>query len=224
MNLRLEKILGLVNHDYVLDVGSDHGILPLRIIEEGRAKKVLATDISPKSLEKLRLKLDKDQDKIELMVTDGLTGIVGPFPDLCIIAGMGGTLIIDILAKDPEKTKEIPTFIFQSNTQVKELRAYLLENGFTIRTEESVVDEGIYYNIIMADRGPAQDYDPWDLAYGKILLENKDKDTRDKIEADKLRLEVILAKLEEKDLDQERQGQIREELELIGRALEYYED
>ncbi len=223
MNLRLEAILSLINDDYVLDIGTDHGILPIRLIEENRAKKVLATDISEKSLSKLNSKLDKNNDKIELKVSDGLTKIVSPFPDICVIAGMGGRLIIDILDKDLAKTKSINKYIFQSNTSVKELRKFLLDNSFKIINELAVVDEGIYYNIIMVENGKDTEYLPYELSYGKLLINEKNKLTLNKILADKTRLEKILLNLEENNLDKESQLKIKSELNEIKEALAIYE-
>ena len=223
MNLRLEAILSLINDDYVLDIGTDHGILPIRLIEENRAKKVLATDISEKSLSKLNSKLDKNNDKIELKVSDGLTKIVSPFPDICVIAGMGGRLIIDILDKDLAKTKSINKYIFQSNTSVKELRKFLLDNSFKIINELAVVDEGIYYNIIMVENGKDTEYLPYELSYGKLLINEKNKLTLNKILADKTRLEKILLNLEENNLDKENQLKIKSELNEIKEALAIYE-
>lgn len=223
MNLRLEAILSLINDEYVLDVGTDHGILPLRLIEENRAKKVLATDISEKSLSKLGNKLGEEDKKIELKVSDGLTKIVSPFPDVCVIAGMGGRLIIDILEKDLTKTKSIKKYIFQSNTSVRELRTFLLSNSFKITEELAVVDEGIYYNIIMAEAGEDRSYSSYELSYGRILIEEKNKLTLNKILADKKRLEKILSNLEEKNLDKDSQIKIKNDLDEIREALTIYE-
>lgn len=224
MNLRLEAILSLIDDDFVLDIGTDHGILPLRLIEEKRARKVLATDISEKSLSKLRNKLDGNNDKIELKVSDGLTKIVSPFPDICVIAGMGGRLIIDILSKDLDKTKSINRYIFQSNTSVKELRTFLLSNSFKIIRELAVMDEGIYYNIIMVENGEDMPYSPYELTYGKLLIEEKNSLTLNKILADKKRLEKILFNLEKNNLDKESQLKIKNELDEIKEALAIYED
>lgn len=223
MNLRLEAILSLINDEYVLDVGTDHGILPLRLIEENRAEKVLATDISEKSLSKLGNKLGEEDKKIELKVSDGLTKIVSPFPDVCVIAGMGGRLIIDILEKDLTKTKSIKKYIFQSNTSVRELRTFLLSNSFKITEELAVVDEGIYYNIIMAEAGEDRSYSSYELSYGRILIEEKNKLTLNKILADKKRLEKILSNLEEKNLDKDSQIKIKNDLDEIREALTIYE-
>ena len=183
------------------------------------AKKVLATDISEKSLSKLNSKLDKNNDKIELKVSDGLTKIVSPFPDICVIAGMGGRLIIDILDKDLAKTKSINKYIFQSNTSVKELRKFLLDNSFKIINELAVVDEGIYYNIIMVENGKDTEYLPYELSYGKLLINEKNKLTLNKILADKTRLEKILLNLEENNLDKESQLKIKSELNEIQKSL-----
>ncbi len=111
----------------------------------------------------------------------------------------------------------------QSNTSVKELRKFLLDNSFKIINELAVVDEGIYYNIIMVENGKDTEYLPYELSYGKLLINEKNKLTLNKILADKTRLEKILLNLEENNLDKESQLKIKSELNEIKEALAIYE-
>lgn len=220
---RIRTMVSLIDEDYVADIGSDHGLLPISLIKEKRAGKVLATDISEKSLNKLKRNLSNESYPIDLFVSDGLEGLERPYPDLVVISGMGGRLIIDILDKDLEKSLAINKFILQANTVVDELRSYLINNGFAITDENSCLDENRFYVIISARPGRSEAYSQAHLQYGKILLEKRDKLTYKKIIKDKKRLEGILQDLVSKEKDESRQEEIYGHLKLIEEALSYYE-
>lgn len=221
---RLKAMADLIRGEYLADIGTDHGYLPIYLAKRPGVKKLVASDISNLSLAKLKKNLGEEDSKIDLVVSDGLTHLVSPFPDLVSISGMGGPLIIEILKKDMEKTRAIGKFVLQANTQVRDLRRFLLKEGFNIEDELAVSDEGIYYTIILASMGDSKSYQEWDLEYGLRLLEKKDPLTFEKIRADETRLEKILIKLEKNDLDKVRQDQIQNQLSNIREALKYYED
>ncbi|MDU2202943.1 MAG: SAM-dependent methyltransferase, partial [Anaerococcus hydrogenalis] len=55
---RLENIANLVEKGKsVIDIGTDHGLVPLYLAKNNISKDILATDISAKSLKKLEDKL-----------------------------------------------------------------------------------------------------------------------------------------------------------------------
>ncbi|MDO5718965.1 MAG: class I SAM-dependent methyltransferase [Tissierellia bacterium] len=223
---RLKCILSLIKDEEIIaDIGTDHGLLPLMLLEKNSIKKIYATDISSKSLEKLFEKIgDQNTDRLEIRVTDGLKGLENPYPDLAVIAGMGSRLIIKILDSSSNILKNIKTFIFQPNTKVDELRVYLHENGFSIEEEKTIVEEGRYYNIIRAIHG-IEKYDKESFyKYGKILLENKDLATREYLESELRRYYSLESKIDNIDIKAEgRSREIRNEIEIIKEALNYYE-
>ena len=45
------------------DIGTDHGFLPLYLLESGISPKVIMTDISPNSLDKARKNFEKGDNK-----------------------------------------------------------------------------------------------------------------------------------------------------------------
>ena len=52
---RLLDIISLIDKNKkVIDIGTDHGLVPLYLAKNGISKEILATDISEKSLDKLR--------------------------------------------------------------------------------------------------------------------------------------------------------------------------
>lgn len=156
LSKRLEGIGNYVEENSIVaDIGSDHGYIPLYLIKNQIAKKVIAGDISKNSLEKAADKVKEEglDDLIDIRLGDGLD-IILPFEvDSVILAGMGGLLIRDILDKDREKTSSISHFILQPNIAAGELRRYLYENSFEILAEDLVKEDNKFYEIIHAKKG-----------------------------------------------------------------------
>lgn len=172
---RLKEVSNLIEKESsILDVGTDHGYLPLFLEENRNFEKIVATDISIDSLNKLKSKLDKNS-KIETKLQDGLEYLIDNEAEYVSICGMGARLIINILEKAKPYREKAKYYIFQPNTTIYELREYLLINGFKILDEVSVVEDGYYYNIIKATFGQKEDYKDYELKYSKILLEKKIK-------------------------------------------------
>ncbi|WP_353096064.1 class I SAM-dependent methyltransferase [Tissierella praeacuta] len=154
-----ERLLAIANlvpkNSIVADIGTDHGYIPTYLIENKISKKVIGTDISKGSLDKI-IEYVKElgfEDKVDTRLGDGLD-VIKPYEvDTLIIAGMGGLLIRDILEKHKKTSDTIIDFILQPMVASKELRQYLIENNFEIIKEELVKEDNKYYEIIHAQKG-----------------------------------------------------------------------
>ena len=72
----------------VADIGTDHGYLADLLSKNEQVEKIIATDISAKSLSKLEAKINyKKLSKIETAVGDGLIPVKSA--DVSVIAGVG---------------------------------------------------------------------------------------------------------------------------------------
>lgn len=174
---RLMTIAGFVKKGAkIADIGTDHGYLPVYLMENKITDLAIASDISPGSLDKIigYVRDHKLEDRIETRLGDGLD-VLRPFEvDTVIMAGMGGLLISEILEANKEVTENIDNFIFQPMVASKELRAYLLENNYKIIDEKLAREANKYYEIILAKRGWAQVENPLDLDINPKLIENQD--------------------------------------------------
>lgn len=174
---RLQAIANFVPRNSIVgDVGTDHGYLPVYLIENNISKKVIGTDISQNSLEKIKILVNLKGlgEKIDIRLGNGLE-VFKPFEiDTLVIAGMGGLLIKDILDRNKDIADSITNFILQPNIASNELREYLYENNFEIVDEKLVYEADKYYEIIFAKRG--KDYLKNDiyLEVGEKLIINKD--------------------------------------------------
>ena len=174
---RLQTIANFIPKNTIVgDIGTDHGYIPIYLIENEISKKVIATDISKNSLDKIinSVKGTKYEKDIDMRLGDGLDPIKPFEVDTVVIAGMGGLLIRDILDKDKDKRDSITNFILQPNIATEELRKYLYENNFEIVDEKLVKEDGKFYEVIWAKKGKA--YVDQDIYYeiGEKLLANRD--------------------------------------------------
>ncbi len=153
----------------VLDVGTDHAIIPIELVKNGKSPLASVTDISRPSLEKgiKNIAAAGLKEKISAYCTDGTLGVPLDSVDDIIIAGMGGELIVKILSQDERLRSERLRFILQPMTKPEETRKYLYENGFNVLSETKVVSEGRVYAVILAEfNGKAADFSLSDLLLG----------------------------------------------------------
>lgn len=201
LSTRLQKIADFIPENTIVgDIGTDHGHIPIYLIKNNVSKRVIATDISQNSLEKIIefVKINNYDKDIDIRLGDGLETIL-PFEiDTVVIAGMGGLLIRDILDKDKKKANTITHFILQPNIASKELRKYLYENNFEIIDEGLIKEGDKFYEVIYAKKGKA--YIHKDIYYeiGEKLIINKNPLLKQFLNHKIGTLEEILEELEGK--------------------------
>ena len=135
--------------EIIMDVGTDHGYIPIYLVKNDIAKKVLASDINKEPLKKAKINasLDGVLDKIDLRLGGGLFPLNNKEANAVIIAGMGGNLIRDILENDLNKIKNLDYLILQPAQNPEVLRKYLYNNNYEILEEDICLDENKYYEI-----------------------------------------------------------------------------
>lgn len=201
---RLEEIINLVeDNSIVADIGTDHGIVPYELIKSNKAKKVIASDISEKSLDKLREKLDylDEPEKIILNVSDGLDNLNEYQVDTIIISGIGGNLIVDILNKNIDVAKSANCLILGANNSLSVLRKFLHDNSFEIIEEVDLFENDKYYQIIKVKVGKQLFLNEYEYEFGKFLIDNKSENLKQYIQQQVENKKIILSNISEKDSD-----------------------
>lgn len=142
------EMLGQVKS--VADIGTDHAFLPIYLIKEGLAERVIACDIAegPLSVAKANITKYGLADKIELRLANGLLGLEPNEVDAVTILGMGGETIADILTDSPWVKNPDITLILQPMSCDDRLREYLLSEGFEIKSELGVESQGRFYTVM----------------------------------------------------------------------------
>ncbi|MBR2283624.1 MAG: Nif3-like dinuclear metal center hexameric protein [Ruminococcus sp.] len=155
---RLRKCAEYVSgNGIVCDIGTDHALLAVELINENRCGRVIASDINTGPLDSARKNVEKAglSDKIELVLTDGMRSIPLEGVSDIVIAGMGGETIADILEAcgDLRDGTYKPLLILQPMTKTAELRRRLYKMGFMIIDEAVVGEGGKLYTVILAEIG-----------------------------------------------------------------------
>ena len=193
---RLQAIADRVPKDSrVVDVGTDHGYIPIYLMRQGLCKKCIASDINQGPLDSAKKhSLRYQVNGLDLRKGSGLQTITKEDKiEIIIIAGMGGTLVIDILKKDIEIVKGAKKLILQPQTNVPEVRKFLHSINFKIIEETFLEEEGKYYTVISAVHGQEVYDKETDYTYGAFLL----KHPNPTFEGWMLRKEAVFAKIKE---------------------------
>ena len=155
----------------VCDVGTDHGYLPCYLIKNGIASYAIAADVNKKPLESAKKTVKEYglENRITLILSDGLKEISKQDADDVVIAGMGGELIVRlVLACDWLRSCE-KNLILQPMTQSSYLRKKLLEEGFQLVREIPVCEGGHHYSVMLWNYcGIRREIDELEALVGKI--------------------------------------------------------
>jgi len=160
----------------VVDIGTDHGYIPIYLIKNNIANRCIACDINPMPLSNAKKNIThyNMDNQIETRLSNGLSKVAIGEPDAIIIAGMGGMLIIDILKEKQEVVKAVGLLILQPQLDIIEVRKYIHSIQFTIIDEQMVYDDGKYYTIITAMPGYESPYSETGYIFGEKIIEKKD--------------------------------------------------
>ena len=152
-NKRLLCCASLVREGAVLaDVGTDHGYLPIHLLESGRISRAVLSDINrgPRAKAEENVRAAGLSPLVELRLCNGAAELFGLGVTDYTVCGMGGELIADIIEHAPHLKDEKINLILQPMSKPEALREYLYTHGFAIDRECFVTDEGKHYVCILA--------------------------------------------------------------------------
>ena len=135
------------------DIGTDHGYLPVWLMQQGRIASAIAADIGPEPLAHARRTAEEYGAALDLRLCDGLRGIAAHEADTVVMAGMGGETIIHILTDSPWPRDSGCTLLLQPQTKVELLRRWLSRNGYACENERLVWDKGKLYVVLQMTAG-----------------------------------------------------------------------
>lgn len=142
---RLKAIVKFVEKkDKIVDVGCDHGLLSIYLIENNLVNSIIASDINQNALNSAINNIKKRNLDIKTVLSDGLVDIDTNKINTVVISGMGTSTILHIL-NDDKKLKKINKLILQSNNDHSILRKELNNKGYYLIDEENTFDKGKWY-------------------------------------------------------------------------------
>lgn len=167
---RLQAVADLVPEGAdLVDVGTDHGRLPVWLACQGRIPSAVATDLrsGPLSRGKALASQWGVEDRISFRLCDGLAAVSPEEGWVITITGMGGETIADILDRSPWTRTGYRRYILQPMSGADGLRRYLSENSFAISREILIREGDVLYVILLAEPGKMEPLSPGEIWVGR---------------------------------------------------------
>lgn len=214
LSTRLQLIATMVDEcESIVDVGTDHGYIPIYLIKNGICNRAVASDINKGPVDKASKNIQREglQDRIQCRLGSGLSTVAEKEVDGAIIAGMGGNLIRDIVLEDCDVFKNLKFAILQPVQNAEVLRKFIYENGFVIIDEELCYDENKFYEIIKVKYGNSpRELDEIHYEISPVLLGKRHPLIKEFVEYKRQRYEKILEAIkEETELAEEKKKIVR---------------
>ena len=234
-NIQLSKRLSAIGEmvtegNRLVDVGCDHGYLPVYLVMNHRIPGAIAAeDVGKGPLERAREHICRYhlQNYIETRLCDGLSGISVGEGDTLVIAGMGGPLMEKILSDNPEVRDSFQELILQPQSDIPHFRHFLMSNGYRITEEKMILEDGKFYPMMKAirDRKRNESWTPLEEMFGKYLLQEKNPVLQQFLQRELRIRQNILTKLQKAETEEtkKRRNEVEEEKQLILAALNIYE-
>ncbi len=235
LSRRLQAVADLVSeNEIVADIGTDHGYIPIYLVQSGKCSKVFAMDINegPYLRAKQHVAGYGLSEKIITRLSNGMNALEHGEATSIIIAGMGGGLVIKILEQDRRLWPELSELILQPQSELSKVRTYLLENQWEILEEDMVFEDGKYYPMMKVKRNYKNNketnklqkqYNDFKLEYGPCLIEKKHPVLLKFIEREIKLKESVLHSLEGKSGEhiEQRRNELNEEVEVAYEVQRY---
>ena len=151
LSRRLKAIADMVTEgNRLVDVGCDHGYLPVYLMLNHKIPGAIATDVGKGPLARAQEHIAQYgmSKYIEARLCDGLQGVRTGEGDTLVIAGMGGPLMEKILTEGKAALPGFRELILQPQSDIPHFRHFLMEHGFCIIQEEMILEDGKYYPMI----------------------------------------------------------------------------
>lgn len=167
---RIEAIYSFIDlKDRVVDVGCDQAKLGILLAK--RNQKSIASDISPKVIERASLDIRKLglDNLIDVRVSNGLQNIKKNEADTLVLSGMGTHTILEILNSTKLRFNKIITI---SNNYHDILRNKMNELNYKVDKELIIKENNKYYNLILFTEG-TKEYSQKELLLGLNQVDRK---------------------------------------------------
>lgn len=183
MSVKLSKRLQIVAQwvpegSRLADIGTDHALLPVFLMQTGKISLAVAGDIHDGPLETARQQVAEAglQQHISIRRGDGLAVVEPEEVDVVSIAGMGGSTMVHILSEGKQRLAAVKRLVLQPNVGEFAVRRWLEDHQWFLAAEELLQEDGRIYEILVADRRPnaaelnGRLYEQAASAYGLTLI------------------------------------------------------
>lgn len=205
----------------VADIGSDHAYLPCYLCLKGRIRYAVAGEVAegPFSSALSQVHTLGLEDFISVRRGDGLEILKPDEVGTIVIAGMGGKLIRNILQQGKEKLTNVQRLVMQPNVASDLVRHWLAENGWELKKESILEEDGQTYEVLVSERGdgyrPYRDLGDTGFLYGPFLMMEKNDAFQKKWKAELQKWRIInrqMARADETEAIAERRKQMKKKI------------
>lgn len=161
------------------DIGSDHAYLPCYLTKKEIVVSAIAGEVVEGPYESAQKQVAAEglSNRISVRMGDGLDVLNPGEADCITIAGMGGTLITNILDRGKEKLSTVKCLVLQPNIGAITIRKWLISNNWELTAEEILEEDGKIYEVLVAEKGdPLKPYSnerEKELLLGPFLLSKR---------------------------------------------------
>ena len=129
------------------DVGTDHGYVPIYLLEKKKIPSAIAMDVNAGPLERAKehIALYQLGDYIQTRLSDGVAALKQNEADAILVAGMGGGLVMHILEDGKEICKQVSELVLQPQSELERVREYLITEGYETIEEDMILEEDKFY-------------------------------------------------------------------------------
>ena len=231
LSKRLSAVAGLVTRgNRLVDVGCDHGYLPVYLYLNHMIPSAIAMDVRPGPLSRAEDHITQYGlgEYIETRLSDGLAALGTDEGDTLVIAGMGGPLMERILTEGRTVRESFQEMVLQPQSDIPHFRRFLKMEGWRIEEERIIREDGKFYPMMKAVHGEKENFlpeKPYTLSewFGGMLLERRDPVLGEYLKRELGIRDRILEKLQNAPDPGQRLEEVREEKRVILTALEKYE-
>ena len=151
LSKRLELIVKMCDYcDTIIDVGTDHGKVPITIANLGLAKNVIAIDNKKGPLktcaENAYIHLKNEDVSFTTLLSDGLTKVDKSIECAIIITGMGYDNMCEILSDINERNFKY--LILSPHSKIDKFKEFLSDKNLSIIEENSIFEDKKNYSIM----------------------------------------------------------------------------
>jgi len=210
------------------DIGSDHAYLPCYVCLRDENAQAIAGEVKEGPYLKANSTvqaygLDK---RVDVRFGDGLD-VIHDYDAVkeIVIAGMGGSLINQIIEKGKEKLQTVNRMILQPNNQADQVRKNLLKTTFSLVDEEIIKENEQIYEILIAQKNaPLTIYNDdveleKQIMFGPVLMKRKSPVFKQKWQSEHTKLTKVVQQIKSAN-----NQKYKSKLDLLKQQIQWIEE
>jgi tRNA (adenine22-N1)-methyltransferase len=148
LSARLEAVLALLMPcRRLIDVGTDHGLIPISAVQRGIAARAIASDLrhAPLVLARRNILAARLSEQILLLREDGLSALANGAVDAVVMAGMSGEQMVRLCSEASHVLERVSQLLVQPNSDVHAVRRWARAHGWQLRDESMLIERGQFF-------------------------------------------------------------------------------